>query len=95
MAEVGPGERRKGVNMECQICRDLQQAYDAELREYIQARSSACFRVSKKFAAKKNVNMERARYELEEHRLRCVFAGEPLVLSSDWDTPMRLRQLAA
>jgi hypothetical protein len=60
--------------MDCPICRDLEPAHEAELDEYIEARSSACFQVCRKLVAQKNVEMERARYEPEEHRLLCVFA---------------------
>jgi len=81
--------------MECAICKDLERARDAGLREYIEARSSACFRVTTKFAAEKNVEMERARYELEEHRISCAFAGRLSALSADEDTSARLRQMAA
>jgi hypothetical protein len=37
-----------------------------------QAHSSAYFRVSRKLAALKNVDMERAKNDLEEHQLVCV-----------------------
>jgi hypothetical protein len=62
--------------MDCPICRDLERAFEATRGEYIQARLSACHRVCPKFAAHKNVDMERARYELEEHRFVCVSAVE-------------------
>jgi len=58
--------------MNCTICRDLKRAFETGLSEYLAARSSACFRVCTKLAAQKNVEMERARYELEEHRALCV-----------------------
>lgn len=58
--------------MGCLICRDLQLAYEAGRSEYIEARSSTFYQVCKKLAARKNVDMERARYELEEHRRRCI-----------------------
>jgi len=58
--------------MDCSICRDLERAFEAGLREYIEARFSACFQVCTKLAAQKNVEMERAKYEMEEHRARCV-----------------------
>jgi hypothetical protein len=58
--------------MDCLVCTNLERAYEARLSEYIEARSSACYRVSTKQAAQKNVEMERARYELEEHRFVCV-----------------------
>ena len=60
--------------MDCTICMDLKRAYEAGLSEYIEARSSTCFRFCTKPAARKNVDMERARYELEEHRFVCVSA---------------------
>jgi hypothetical protein len=60
--------------MDCPICRDLERAFEAAQGEYIEARLSACHRVCGKFAAHKNVDMERARYELEEHRFICVSA---------------------
>src|ERR1039457_2806162 len=73
-ATIGPAERQTGILMDCPICRDLKRAYEAGLSEYIEARSSAYFQLSKRLAAQKNVEMERARYELEEHQLRCVSA---------------------
>jgi hypothetical protein len=81
--------------MNCLICRDLARAFEAGLSEYIEARSSACFQVSKRLAAKKNVDMERARYELEEHRLVCVSAVRVLALLPQRDVSPSLIQLAA
>ena len=57
--------------MDCQICRDLRRAYEAGLSEYIEARLSASYGLSTKLAAFKNVEMERARSEQEEHWLGC------------------------
>jgi hypothetical protein len=57
--------------MGCSICESLERTYLLWLNEYREARSSAGYRVSTKLAAHKNVEMERARYELEEHRLVC------------------------
>jgi hypothetical protein len=56
----------------CPICGVLQRDYENKLGEYIAARSSAVYGLSKKLAAQKNVEMERARYELEEHRIVCA-----------------------
>jgi len=61
-----------GVGMNCQVCMNLEQVYEARLSEYAEARSSASYEICKKVAAQKNVEMERARYELEEHRLVCA-----------------------
>jgi len=57
--------------MSCAICAYLERAYLAELNEYLEARSSASYGMSTVRAAQKNVDMERARYELEEHWKVC------------------------
>jgi hypothetical protein len=85
----------KALAMECLICRELKRTYDAALEEYVEARSSASYQISKRFAAVKNVDMERARYELQEHRALCIFAREVFMLSPQQVTPMRLRHRAA
>ncbi len=79
--------------MECLTCRDLKQAYDVVRGEYSDARSSAFYPISGEFAAIKNVDMERALYELEEHRLLCVFAAKIITLPSKQD--IRWRRPAA
>ena len=60
--------------MNCPTCQSLERAYEATFSAYMEARSSASFSVCPKVAAHKNVEMERTKYELEEHRLVCVFA---------------------
>jgi len=60
--------------MHCTICRELTRVFEAGLSECIEARSAACTQVSTNLLAMKNVDMERAKYELEEHRLVCVSA---------------------
>jgi hypothetical protein len=67
--------------MDCPSCRDLKRAYEAGLSEYIEARSSVCFRLCTKLAARKNVEMERAKYELEEHRFVWHVDRAPIPLS--------------
>jgi len=57
--------------MSCTICEYLERAYEATLSEYIQARRSACYQLCTELAAQKNVDMERARYELQEHQSAC------------------------
>jgi hypothetical protein len=61
--------------MHCVLCENLQQAFEARQREYIESGSLAYYRVSKKFAAYYNVEMERARNELQEHQAVCVSAA--------------------
>ena len=81
--------------MNCSICRNLEQAFEAGLSEYVEARSSAGYQVSKRHAAEMNVDMERARYELEEHRLVCVTAVTVLALVPERYVSTSLIQLAA
>jgi hypothetical protein len=80
--------------MGCPICRNLERAYEDELNEYLEACSSACYRVSTKLAGQKNVDMERARYELEEHRSVCVSVRVSAILP-EREVPTRLSQLVA
>jgi len=61
--------------MHCLLCENLQRTFVARRMEYIESSSLAYFRVSKKFAAYKNVEMERALIELQEHQSACVSAA--------------------
>ena len=81
--------------MGCPICGDLKRAYETGLGEYIEARSSASYGVSKRLAAFKNVEMERAKSDLEEHRLVCVSAIRVLALLPERDASTSLREPAA
>jgi hypothetical protein len=92
-APVARQNAGKALTMDCLICRELERAFDMVRREYSEARSSAYYPISGEFAAVKNVDMERARYELEEHRLLCVFAGRIITLPAKPD--MRWRRPAA
>jgi hypothetical protein len=60
--------------MDCLECKSLEEAFEARLSQYNEARCAAYFRVSTELAAKKNVDMERTRNELEEHQLICASA---------------------
>jgi hypothetical protein len=81
--------------MDCSVCRDLKRAYEAEVIGYVEARSSASFRVSTNVASRKRVEMERARYDLEEHRRVCVSAVKVVVLPLDRGVSTNLKQLVA
>jgi hypothetical protein len=80
--------------MGCPVCRNLERAYEAGLSEYIEARSSAYYPICTESAACKKVDMERARYELEEHRLVCVSAAGLHALARARDVSTILRQMA-
>ena len=60
--------------MDCLICMALERTFESGRSKYIAARSAAYYRVSTELAASKNVDMERAKSDLEEHRLVCVSA---------------------
>ena len=81
--------------MGCPICKKLEQAYEVLVSEYNEARSSAGYQVSRRLAAQKNVEMERARYELEEHRSRCVSASIVSAYLPHQDVPSGSTQVAA
>ncbi len=63
--------------MDCLNCVDLEQAFESRPSKYIEARSAAYYRVSTELAASKNVDVERARNDLEEHQLVCVSGPRP------------------
>jgi hypothetical protein len=62
----------EGIAMDCTICKDLERALESRRSEYMEARSAAYYQVSTELAALKNVDMERAKGDLEEHRLVCL-----------------------
>jgi hypothetical protein len=61
--------------MACLICRDLERTFDFRRSKYFEARSAAYYRVSTELAAQKNVDMERAKSDLEDHQSACVSAA--------------------
>jgi hypothetical protein len=67
--------------MDCLICRGLERALESRRCKYIEARSAPYYRVSTELAAYKNVDMERAKNDLEEHQLICVSVVVPRLLS--------------
>ncbi len=62
--------------MDCSICNDLERAFESRRSKYVEARSAAYYRVSTELAANKNVDMERARDDFEEHQLVCLSAAK-------------------
>jgi len=61
--------------MACLICRNLERTLDFRRSKYFEARSVAYYQVSKELAAHKNVDMERAKSNLEEYRSACASAA--------------------
>jgi hypothetical protein len=62
--------------MGCLICKRLERTLESRRSNYIEASSSAYYRVSTKVAAYKNVEMERAKSDLQEHLLVCISAAK-------------------
>jgi len=57
--------------MHCIECMDLKHAFESRLGQYREARSAVFYQVCTELAAKKKVDMERAKNDLEEHQLIC------------------------
>lgn len=62
------------TSVDCLVCKDLDRALKLTLANYLAARSAAFYRVCTDIAAKREVDMERARTDLQEHRLVCPSA---------------------
>ena len=59
--------------MDCLKCTNLEHTLEFRLRRYSEARFAPFYQVSTELAAKKRVDMEHARNDMEEHQLRCVW----------------------
>ena len=57
--------------MDCLQCTDLSRTFESAHLKYVAARSADFYRISTEIAAKKQVDMERARIDLEEHQAAC------------------------
>jgi hypothetical protein len=62
--------------MECLTCKNLKRAFESRRREHDESLSSVYYHVTTEFAAFKNVDKERAKSDLEEHQLVCVYASK-------------------
>lgn len=62
--------------MNCVECAALDRTLKAALARYVEARSSAFFRVSTEFAAMNQVDLERAKTSIQDHKLVCPFGAE-------------------
>lgn len=62
--------------MKCLECAALGRAFKVALDGYTEARAAPFYRVSTELAAIKNVDMERARASIQEHKLVCRFTGQ-------------------
>jgi hypothetical protein len=60
----------------CPECESLNQVFESKLTGYIAARSAVLYQISTEFAAKQQVDMERAKNDMEDHQSICSFAAE-------------------
>jgi hypothetical protein len=60
----------------CPECESLNQIFESRLTGYLAARSTVLYQVSTEFAAKQQVDMERAKNDMEEHLSICSFAAD-------------------
>ena len=63
----------------CPECESLKQVFESKLTGYLAARSAVLYLISTEFAAKQQVDMERARNDMEEHLSICSLAVEILI----------------
>jgi len=60
--------------MTCCECRDLYRTFERRSNQYVEARSSALFRVNPQIATRKQVSLLRALSDLREHQEECPWA---------------------
>jgi hypothetical protein len=60
----------------CPECESLNQVFESKLTGYLAARSAVLYQISTEFAAKQQVDMERAKNDMEEHLSTCSFAAD-------------------
>ncbi|MBZ5650530.1 MAG: hypothetical protein LAO18_08615 [Acidobacteriia bacterium] len=58
----------------CRECENLNRVFESKLTEYLAARSAVLYRINTQFAARRQVDMERAKNDMEEHMSTCSFA---------------------
>jgi hypothetical protein len=63
--------------MNCAPCNHLIRLFELRSAAYAKARAAPFYRVCTEIAARELVDMERARADLDEHRLVCRFALAP------------------
>jgi len=59
------------ISLNCLQCTDLSRTFKSAHVKYVAARSADFYRISTEIAAKKQVDMERARIDLQDHQVRC------------------------
>lgn len=60
--------------MNCSECKDLYRAFERSRTVYIDALCSVFHKVSTEIAARRHLDMERTKNDLQEHQLACAWA---------------------
>jgi hypothetical protein len=60
----------------CSQCNDLSRMFALRRAGYVTARAAPFYRISTELAARMQVDMERARTSIQEHRSTCHFAQQ-------------------
>jgi Protein of unknown function (DUF2934) len=81
--------------MDCATCENLERAFESRRNKYIEAVSAPYYLVSSALAASRNVDMERAKDSLEDHRSICVGDAAKTASSPAKETRGRNRESAA
>jgi hypothetical protein len=66
----------------CPECENLNRIFESKRTEYRAARSAVLYRISTEFAAKQQVDMERAKSDMEEHLSSCSSATKLRALAT-------------
>lgn len=60
--------------MNCPECRGLYRIFEQKRALYLEARSAAFFQISTKIAVRRDVGLQRALGDLQEHQAACPWA---------------------
>jgi hypothetical protein len=77
----------------CLVCQNLNRVYESKRAKYLAARSAVLHRICNEFAARQQVDMERAKNDMEEHLWTCTFTAKArcLALVPVQESPVFLR----
>lgn len=81
--------------MNCAVCRDLELAVEARFREFEEACRAEAYRICTELAARKNVDMEQARGDLQDHQSVCTHAAKQAVPQPARAAEKNFRPMAA
>jgi hypothetical protein len=65
--------------MNCSECTYLNRAFESAHIKYVEARYARFYRVSTEIAAREQVDMERAKTDLQEHQSMCSLRRDPAI----------------